>query len=57
MSVALFSVFMVIGRLLSGVHWVTDIVGSILLSTGLFLLYRYVVTLADERREGTDGIQ
>ncbi len=57
MSAALFSVFMVIGRLLSGVHWVTDIVGSILLSAGLFLLYRYVVTLADERREGTDGIQ
>ena len=56
-SVALFSVFMVIGRLLSGVHWVTDIVGSILLSTGLFLLYRYLVTLVDERREGTDGIQ
>ena len=36
----LFSVFMVVGRLLSGVHWLTDIVGAILLSDGLFLLYK-----------------
>lgn len=34
-----FIVFMVLGRLLSGVHWVTDIIGGILLSTGLVLLY------------------
>ena len=34
-----FTVFMVMGRLLSGVHWVTDIIGGILLSTGLVLLY------------------
>ena len=39
----LFSAFMVIGRLVSGVHWFTDIVGSILLSTGLFLIYKAVV--------------
>ena len=39
----LFSAFMVIGRLVSGVHWFTDIVGSILLSTGLFLTYKAVV--------------
>lgn len=36
----LFSAFMVVGRLLSGVHWLTDIVGAILLSGGLFLLYK-----------------
>lgn len=36
----LFSVFMVVGRLLSGVHWLTDIMGAILLSGGLFLLYK-----------------
>ena len=36
----LFSAFMVIGRLVSGVHWLTDIVGAILLSSGIFLIYK-----------------
>lgn len=43
----LFSLFMVAGRTLSGVHWLTDIVGSALLSAGLYLLYRAAVARAD----------
>lgn len=34
-----FIVFMVVGRLVSGVHWLTDIIGGILLSAGLVMLY------------------
>ena len=34
-----FMLFMVIGRLLSGVHWITDIIGGALISAGLVLIY------------------
>lgn len=37
-----FTAFMVLGRLISGVHWVTDIIGGILLSAGLVSLYRAI---------------
>lgn len=47
----LFSTFMVIGRLISGVHWATDIIGSILLSIGLFELYYAAVLYTDMRKE------
>jgi undecaprenyl-diphosphatase len=40
-----FSVFMVLGRLISGVHWLTDIVGAIMLSLGLFCIYKASVLL------------
>ena len=40
---AVFSALMVIGRTLSGVHWLTDIVGAMLLSAGLFRMYRAAV--------------
>ena len=45
----LFSVFMVTGRLVSGVHWVTDIVGSLLFSAGLFQTYKGIVFLSDKK--------
>ena len=54
-----FSVFMVIGRLISGVHWVTDIIGSVLLSAGLYMLYRSAVLNTDKAKKigrSKDGI-
>lgn len=37
---ASFTIFMVVGRLISGVHWLSDIVGGILVSAGLVCAYR-----------------
>lgn len=45
-----FSAFMVIGRLIAGVHWATDIVGSVLLSAGLFMLYVGAVYCIDQKK-------
>ena len=43
--VIIFSTYMVLGRLISGVHWFTDIIGSIFLSIGLFFAYKTVIIL------------
>ena len=45
-----YSAFMVVGRLLSGVHWLTDIVGGVLLSAGLFLIYVATVEMWENRK-------
>ena len=37
-----FIVFMVTARLLSGVHWLSDIIGGIFLSTGLVSMYYFL---------------
>lgn len=41
----LYMLFLVIGRLLSGVHWLTDIAGSILISTGLLFIYNHLLLI------------
>lgn len=46
-STCIFTVFMVIGRLVSGVHWFTDIVGAVILSMGLYYLYKAAVLLCN----------
>ena len=43
----LFTAFMVIGRLVAGVHWLTDILASVMLSAGLYLVYRGAVELGE----------
>ena len=44
-GITAFILFMVIGRLLSGVHWFTDIIGGVLLSAGLVMLYYSITSL------------
>ena len=33
---------LVVGRLISGVHWLSDILGGVFLSAGLVLLYAFI---------------
>ena len=46
----LFSAFMVIGRTVAGVHWLTDIIGAAILSAGLYVLYKAGVLLIEGKK-------
>lgn len=41
--VIIFTAFMVISRLVSGVHWLSDIISGVLLSGGLVFLFNYII--------------
>lgn len=41
-GIKVFVAFMVLGRLLSGVHWLTDIIGGIFLSASAVFAYRFI---------------
>ena len=45
----------VIGRLLSGVHWFTDIIAGVLLSSALVMLYYASVIYIDEKQKEKEG--
>lgn len=48
--IAAFITFMVAGRCISGVHWLTDIIGGVLLSAGLVMLYCSIIGWLEERK-------
>ncbi len=44
-AITVFIIFMVVGRLISGVHWLSDIIGGMLISAGLVFMYRFISDL------------
>ena len=50
LTITVFTTFMVIGRLVSGVHWITDIIGGALLSTAIVLMYYSIGNIVAKSR-------
>ena len=55
--IMVFTAFMVIARFLSGVHWFSDIMGGVLLSAGLVMLYYAVSAIQHNNEEIYKKIQ
>ena len=47
-SVIIFTAFMVVCRLVSGVHWISDIIGGTLLSCSLVMMYCYMCSFENK---------
>ncbi len=58
-SSTLLMLFLVIGRVISGVHWLSDIIASVLLSLAIVFLYYYLCKVFEEKKSKktvlTDG--
>ena len=50
LTITVFITFMVIGRLVAGVHWITDIIGGALLSTAIVLMYYSIDNIVAKSR-------
>lgn len=46
----------VIGRIISGVHWITDIIGGILISTALVLGYVLAIKIAETKKNDKQSV-
>ena len=51
LPILLFAALTVMGRLVSGVHWITDIIGGVLLSAGLVTLYDALCSLIPDSKK------
>ena len=58
-SSTILMLFLVVGRIISGVHWLSDIIASIFLSLALVFLYYYLCKVFEEKKSKktalTDG--
>ena len=48
--IALFTAFMIVGRLIAGVHWFSDIVGGALFSIGFVLLFKSMSGIVSKQK-------
>lgn len=51
MACVIMALLVIIGRIFSGVHWITDIIGGIILGIGLVCIYLGIVTDKDNPSE------